>query len=82
VVIQDCISLPVGAIGRGPKTLLSTGLPEQRTITSAPEMRDGLRQRGINVEDAPLARDGNLLTARDTEQLPAFVGAMVHMLAE
>jgi len=73
---------PVGAIGRGPKILLSAGVLEERTVTSAPQMRDDLCYAGINVDDAPLVRDGNLLTARDTEQLPAFVGAMVHMLVE
>jgi protease I len=71
----------VGAIGRGPKILLSAGVLEGRSVTCAPKMRDDLLYAGIDVDDARLVRDGNLLTVMGTEQLPAFVRAMLEMLS-
>jgi len=71
----------IGAVGRGPKLLLSARVLEGRRVTCAPQMRDDLLYAGINVEDAPLVRDDNLLTARDTEALPSFVKTMLKIMA-
>jgi protease I len=70
---------PIGAVGRGLKLLLTTGVLEGRAITCAPEMRDDVLHAvaRIGYRDAPVVHDGNLLTCRCTEDLPAYVRALI-----
>ena len=69
----------IGAIGRGPKLLFHTRALEGRTITCAPEMRDDVIHAVTQVRyvDEPAVRDGNLVTARGSENLPEFMVALL-----
>ena len=70
---------PLGAVGRGLKVLLTTGLLDGRTVTCAPQMRDDVIQAvaPITYQDAPVVLDGQLLTCQGTEDLPQFVSTLI-----
>ena len=80
-LIQDMNALgrPIGAVGRGPKLLLMTGVLDGRTITCAPQMRDDVIHAVVPIEyrDAPVVHDGNLITCQGTEDLPQFMRTLI-----
>lgn len=67
---------PVAAICHGPWTLVEAGVAKGRTLTSYPSIRTDLRNAGANVVDEEVARDGNLITSRSPDDLPAFCDTM------
>ena len=73
---------PVASICHGPWTLLEAGVVSGRTLTSFPSIRTDLRNAGAQVVDQEVARDGNLVTSRSPEDLPAFCAAIVELFAE
>ncbi len=72
---------PVAAICHGPWTLIEAGVVEGRTLTSFPSIRTDLRNAGADVVDQDVVVDGNLITSRSPEDLPAFSEAIVSQLA-
>jgi protease I len=72
---------PVASICHGPWTLLEAGVVSGRTLTSFPSIRTDLRNAGARVVDEEVARDGNLLTSRSPDDLPAFCAAIVELFA-
>src|SRR5207244_4062399 len=68
---------PVASICHGPWTLLEAGAVSGRTVTSFPSIRTDLRNAGAHVVDEEVARDGNLVTSRSPDDLPAFCAAIV-----
>jgi protease I len=72
---------PVASICHGPWTLLEAGVLSGRTVTSFPSIRTDLRNAGAHVVDEEVARDGNLVTSRSPDDLPAFCTAMVELFA-
>ena len=62
----------VAAICHGAQTLLSAGVLAGRTATSWQGIRDDLKIAGANFRDAEVVVDGNLITSRCPEDLPAF----------
>jgi len=76
---MDAAGKPICAIGRGPKLLLTTGALDGRAITCAPQMRDDVTHvvTSISYRDEPTVVDGNLLTCRGTEDLPALMNALL-----
>ena len=77
--VRDFVSSgkPVASICHGPWTLLEAGVVSGRTVTSFPSIRTDLRNAGAHVVDEEVARDGNLVTSRSPEDLPAFCAAMI-----
>ena len=71
---------PVAAICHGPWTLLEAGVLRGRTVTSYPSIRTDLRNAGATVVDQEVATDGNLITSRSPEDLPAFCAALIDAL--
>jgi len=72
---------PVAAICHGPWTLLEAGVLRGRTVTSYQSIRTDLRNAGATVVDQEVAADGNLITSRSPEDLPAFCAALIDALA-
>ena len=72
---------PVAAICHGPWTLAEAGVIEGRTLTSYPSIRTDLRNAGATVVDLEVAIDGNLITSRSPEDLPAFIDALLDAVA-
>jgi protease I len=68
---------PVASICHGPWTLLEAGVVSGRTLTSFPSIRTDLRNAGANMVDQEVAVDGNLITSRSPDDLPAFCTAIV-----
>lgn len=79
--VRDFVSSgkPVASICHGPWTLLEAGVVSGRTVTSFPSIRTDLRNAGAHVVDEEVARDGNLVTSRSPDDLPAFCTAIVEL---
>jgi protease I len=60
----------VVAVCRGPQLLISAGALSGRAATSHPGIRDDLRAAGATYRDEAVVLDGNLLTARGSDDLP------------
>jgi protease I len=68
---------PVGVICHGPWTLIEAGVAKGRTLTSYPSIRTDLRNAGAIPVDEEVAVDGNLISSRSPDDLPAFCRAIV-----
>jgi protease I len=71
---------PVAAICHGPWLLVEAGLVRGRTATSWPSIRTDLRNAGAKVVDEAVVTDGNIVTSRKPEDIPAFVDAFVALV--
>ncbi|MDB5309259.1 MAG: yraA 1 [Gemmataceae bacterium] len=78
--VQDG-GMRVAAIGHGAQLLISAGVLDGRTVTCDPGIRDDVRAAGANYRDEAVLRDGNLITARGPDDLPAFCRRIVAALA-
>jgi protease I len=72
---------PVGVICHGPWALVEAGVVNGRTLTSYPSVRTDLRNAGANAVDEEVAIDGNLISSRTPDDLPAFCAALVDRFA-
>ena len=63
---------PVAAICHGPQILVSAGLLKGRTATCYKTVAPELKEAGADYQDRELVVDGNLITARQPDDLPAF----------
>jgi protease I len=70
----------VATICHGPWILISAGILKGRQLTSTVGIRDDVVNAGGQWIDAPVVVDGNLLSARVPNDLPAFGEAMVAWL--
>lgn len=68
---------PVAAICHGPWLLVEAGLVQGRKVTSWPSIRTDLRNAGADVVDKEVAVDGNLITSRKPDDVPAFSKAVI-----
>jgi protease I len=73
---------PVAAICHGPWTLVEAGVVAGRTMTSYPSIRTDLRNAGANVVDEEVVVDGNVITSRSPDDLPAFCAELIHQLEQ
>jgi protease I len=72
---------PVAAICHGPWSLVEAGVVEGRILTSYPSIRTDLRNAGAQVVDEEVCVDGNLVTSRNPDDLPAFCKTIVEAFA-
>jgi len=68
---------PVAAICHGPWTLIDAGLVDGKQITSWPSLKTDLTNAGAQWEDSEVVVDGNLITSRKPDDLPAFCQRLV-----
>jgi protease I len=68
---------PVGVICHGPWTLVEADVVRGRTLTSWPSVRTDIRNAGGTVLDQEVVTDGNLVSSRRPDDLPAFCRAIV-----
>lgn len=71
---------PVAAICHGPQTLIETGMLKDKNMTSYASIQNDLKNAGAKWEDKELIQDGNLITSRKPDDLPAFNDAIVKSL--
>jgi len=70
---------PVAAICHGPWTVLESGNARGRRMTSWPSLQTDLRNAGADWVDEEVVVDGNLVTSRKPDDIPAFNKAMIEL---
>lgn len=73
---------PVAAICHGPWTLIEAGAVQGHTMTSWLSVKTDLKNAGANWVDKEVVRDGNLVTSRKPDDIPAFNREMIQMFSE
>ncbi|HTG33469.1 MAG TPA: type 1 glutamine amidotransferase domain-containing protein [Thermoanaerobaculia bacterium] len=72
---------PIAAICHGPWTLIEAGGVRGRKMTSYGSIQTDLKNAGANWVDQEAVTDGNLVTSRKPDDIPAFNRAMVDLFA-
>jgi protease I len=72
----------VAAIGDGCGMLLLAGTVRKCTMTSDPSLKSELENAGASWVDNDVVRDGNLITSRTPDDIPAFNREMIRSFAE
>jgi len=72
----------VAAICHGPWLLVEADVVDGRTMTSWPSIRTDLENAGAEVVDEEVVRDGQFITSRKPDDIPAFNKAILAALAE
>ena len=72
---------PVAVICHGPWTLVESGVVRGRRLTSWPSLQTDIRNAGGEWVDEQVVRDGNLISSRKPDDLPAFNEALLDALA-
>ena len=62
------------------KGRLVADLVRGKTATSWPSIRTDLRNAGANVVDQEAVTDGNIVTSRKPEDIPAFTEAFIALV--
>ncbi|WP_017672543.1 type 1 glutamine amidotransferase domain-containing protein [Blastomonas sp. AAP53] len=73
---------PIAAVCHAPWLLIEAGLVEGKTLTCYNSIRTDLKNAGANYVDQEVAVDGNLITSRNPDDLPAFGEAIAKMVSE
>lgn len=71
---------PLAAICHAPWILASTGIAKGRRMTSFFTIQDDMRDAGADWVDEEVIIDGNLITSRKPDDVPAFSNALISML--
>ena len=72
---------PIFAICHGPQLLISADMVSGKKMTAWHTVQLDLANAGANVADRDVVIDGNLVTSRKPEDLPAFNRASLELLA-
>ena len=72
---------PVAAICHAPWTLAEADVVRGRRMTSWPSLQTDLRNAGAEWVDEEVVVDGNLVTSRKPDDLPAFNDALVDLFS-
>ena len=72
---------PIAAICHGPWTLINAGIAKGKRMTSWPSLEADLRNAGADWVDEECVVDGNLVTSRKPDDIPAFNEAMIEAFA-
>ena len=73
---------PVAAICHGPWTLIDAGVARGRKMTSYETIQSDLKNAGVEWTDQEVVVDGNLVTSRKPDDIPAFNRAIVEVFAK
>jgi protease I len=74
---MDEAGKPVAYICHAGWVPVSAGIVAGRRVTSYPTIADDLRNAGAEWEDAEVVVDGNLVSSRRPDDLPAFMRALI-----
>jgi protease I len=73
---------PIAVICHGGWLPISAGIVSGRTLTSWPSLQDDIRNAGGTWVDKQVHRDGNLISSRKPDDIPAFNRAIFEALVE
>ncbi|MCX2896371.1 type 1 glutamine amidotransferase domain-containing protein [Pseudomonas mandelii] len=73
---------PIAVICHGAWLLVSAGLVNGKTLTSFKTLRDDLVNAGANWVDKEVVTDGNLISSRQPDDIPAFNRELIAALSE
>lgn len=72
---------PVAAICHGPWTLVEAGVVRGKTFTSWPSLKLDLKNAGANWVDKEVVTDGQFISSRKPDDLPAFNQAIIEAVS-
>lgn len=73
---------PVAAICHGPWLLIEAGVVKGKTVTSWPSVHTDLVNAGAKWVDKEVVEDGNLITSRKPDDIPAFSKKLTEAVAK
>jgi protease I len=73
---------PIAAICHGPWTLVEAGAVRGKKITSWPSLKTDLKNAGADWTDKEVIVDGNLVSSREPDDIPAFNREMIKLFAQ
>ena len=71
---------PIGAICHGPWLLVEADVVDGIRATSWPSVRTDLSNAGADVVDEEAVTDGNIVTSRKPDDIPAFTQAFIRLV--
>jgi len=71
---------PITTICHGPWLLVEADIVEGRIVTGWPSIRTDLENAGGEVVDEEVVIDGNIITSRKPDDIPAFSKALINAL--
>ena len=77
---MDAQKKPIASICHGGWMLASADILKGRTATAFMAIKDDMIHAGANYVDQEVALDGNLITSRTPDDLPAFMTALLKQL--
>ena len=72
---------PVAVICHGPWTIIEAGVARGRRIASWPSLKTDLQNAGAEWVDEQVVVDGNLVSSRKPDDIPAFNASMIDLFA-
>jgi protease I len=78
-LIRECndAGKPIAAICHAPWLLVEADIIDGKTVTGWPSIRTDLENAGGDVVDQKVAVDGNIITSRNPDDIPAFTEALI-----
>lgn len=73
---------PVAAICHGPWTIIEAGQARGRRIASWPSLKTDLRNAGAEWVDQEVVVDGNLVSSRKPDDIPAFSRSAIDLISQ
>ncbi len=79
---MDAARKPIAVICHAPWLLISAGLTRGRKMTSYHTIQDDVRNSGAEWEDQEVIRDGNWVSSRQPDDIPAFNREIISLFGE
>ena len=76
----DSAGKPIAAICHAPWLLVEADIVDGKTVTGWPSIHTDLINAGADVVDREVVQDGNLITSRKPDDIPAFSKALIEKL--
>jgi protease I len=82
--VQGFANKPIAAICHGPVILINTKtkLVYGKKLTSYQAVQEDFRNAGAQWIDKEVVKDGNLITSRGVQDIPAFISKMIELFTE
>ena len=75
-------SKPVAVICHGPWTVIEAGAAKGRRIAAWPSLKTDLRNAGAEWVDQEVVTDGNVVSSRKPDDIPAFNQGMIDLFSK